>query len=50
MLIRKDPTNSVQMLRIHSKPGTVVHAYNVSYLGGRDQEDHSLRPAWAKSP
>jgi hypothetical protein len=27
----------------------VAHAYNHSYLGGRDQEDHGLRPAWAKS-
>jgi hypothetical protein len=25
-----------------------VHSYNPSYLGGRDQEEHSWRPAWAK--
>jgi hypothetical protein len=24
----------------------VAHAYNPSYLGGRDQEDRSLKPAW----
>jgi hypothetical protein len=24
-------------------------AYNPSFLGGRDQEDHSSRPAWANS-
>jgi hypothetical protein len=27
----------------------VVHAYNPSYSGGRDQEDHSLKPAQANS-
>jgi hypothetical protein len=27
----------------------VAHAYNPSYLGGRDQEDHSLKPAQANS-
>jgi hypothetical protein len=27
----------------------VAHVYNSSYSGGRDQEDHSLRPAWANS-
>jgi hypothetical protein len=25
----------------------MAHAYNSSYTGGRDQEDHSLKPAWA---
>jgi hypothetical protein len=27
----------------------VVHAYNPSYSGGRDQEDHGLKPAQANS-
>jgi hypothetical protein len=27
----------------------VAQACNPSYLGGRDWEDNSLRPAWAKS-
>jgi hypothetical protein len=27
----------------------VAHACNPSYLGGRDQEDRSLKPAWAHS-
>jgi hypothetical protein len=27
----------------------VVHAYNPSYSGGKDQEDHSLKPALANS-
>jgi hypothetical protein len=27
----------------------VVHAYHSGYLGGRDWEDHGLRPAQAKS-
>jgi hypothetical protein len=28
----------------------VAHACNPSYSGGRDQEDHSSKPAWANSP
>jgi hypothetical protein len=28
--------------------GAGVHVCNSSYLGGRDQEDHVLRPAQAK--
>jgi hypothetical protein len=31
------------------KPGTVAHAYNPSYLGASDLEDHSSRPAQANS-
>jgi hypothetical protein len=31
------------------KPGMVAQAYNLSYLGSRDQEDHSLKPALEKS-
>jgi hypothetical protein len=27
----------------------VVHTYNPSYSGGRDQEDHCSKPAWANS-
>jgi hypothetical protein len=27
----------------------VAHACNPSDLGGRDQEDHGLKPAWANS-
>jgi hypothetical protein len=29
-------------------PGSVAHAYNPSYSGGRDQEDHSLMSAPGK--
>jgi hypothetical protein len=25
----------------------VAHTYNLSYLGGRDYEDHGSKPAWA---
>jgi hypothetical protein len=28
--------------------GVVIHAYNCSHSGGRDQEDHVWRPAQAK--
>jgi hypothetical protein len=31
------------------RSGTVAHTCNTSYLGSRDWEDHSSRPAWAKS-
>jgi hypothetical protein len=27
----------------------VAHAYNSSYLGGRNQEGHGSKPAWANS-
>jgi hypothetical protein len=27
----------------------VAHIYNPSYSGGKDQEDHSLKPAWANN-
>jgi hypothetical protein len=30
-------------------PAMVVHAYNSSYLEGRNQGDCGLRPAWRKS-
>jgi hypothetical protein len=30
-------------------PAPVAHACNPSYSGGRDQEDCSLKPAWANS-
>jgi hypothetical protein len=28
----------------------VAHAYNPSYLGDRDQEDHGLKLSWANRP
>jgi hypothetical protein len=31
------------------KPVAVAHAYKPSNSGGRDQEDHSSKPAWANS-
>jgi hypothetical protein len=30
-------------------PGTYGHACNPSYSGGREQEDHGLKPTWANS-
>jgi hypothetical protein len=49
--------NSFYCLRAHAsrrirgrtQPGAVVHICNPSYLGGRDQEDHGLKPAQANS-
>jgi hypothetical protein len=36
----------IEMCLIENKtmPGAGHHAYNPSYSGGRDQEDHSLKP------
>jgi hypothetical protein len=28
----------------------VAHTYNLSYSGGRDQEDCGSKPSWAKNP
>jgi hypothetical protein len=28
----------------------VAHVCNTSYSGGRDQEDHGSKPAWANNP
>jgi hypothetical protein len=42
-------------IKIHSFPekelieAKVVHAYNPSYLGGRDWDDWDSNPAWAES-
>jgi hypothetical protein len=27
----------------------VTYAYNLTYIGDRDQEDHGSKPAWANS-
>jgi hypothetical protein len=35
--------------RARKEPGVVAHACNPSYLGGREQEDHSLKLAHANS-
>jgi hypothetical protein len=35
--------------RVRARPVLVAHAYNPRYLGGRDQEDHGSKPAWANS-
>jgi hypothetical protein len=32
-----------------SELGAEAHACNPSYLGARDQEDHSSKPTWANS-
>jgi hypothetical protein len=32
-------------LEMVKKPAPVAHACNPSYSGGRDQEDHGLKPA-----
>jgi hypothetical protein len=34
---------------IHVRPGIGARAYNLSYSGGRDQDEHVCRPSWANS-
>jgi biotin carboxylase len=35
-------------LKYHCQPGVEAQAYNLTYLGGRDWEDCSLRPTVQK--
>jgi hypothetical protein len=41
--------NMNELYKMHRKPNKsqapVAHAYNLSYSGGRDQEDHGSKPA-----
>jgi hypothetical protein len=37
------------ILKLTHELGTVTFACNLSYLGGKDQEDRSVRPTWAES-
>jgi hypothetical protein len=39
----------VDDIKISIIPGMVALAYNHSYFRSEDQEDHGLRPTWAKS-
>jgi hypothetical protein len=45
-VLEKKKDSTVQAF---NKPVRAAQPFNPSYLGGRDQEDHGLRPAWAKS-
>jgi hypothetical protein len=44
-----DSTSEYVSKRIESSQALVVHTCNPSYSGGRDQEDHSSKPAQANS-
>jgi hypothetical protein len=39
----------VQSQNTTNCPALVAYACNPSYSGGRDQEDHGLKPIWANS-
>jgi hypothetical protein len=41
--------DSMTLGQIKSRPGMVAHACDTSYSGGRDWEDHGLKPTWTKS-
>jgi hypothetical protein len=45
---RKEKYGKTHCIKI-LKPDAMARAYNPSYLGGIDQEDHSPRPAHTKS-
>jgi hypothetical protein len=40
-------SQSTKKKKYSRMPGT--HAYNPSYSGGRDQENHGSKPAWKNS-
>jgi hypothetical protein len=42
-------TSKEKKKKERKKKTPVAHACNSSYSGGRDQEDHGLKPAWANS-
>jgi hypothetical protein len=44
-----NPSTWVAGAGVREQLGMVVHICNLSYLGGRDQEEWGLRPALAKS-
>jgi hypothetical protein len=44
-----DTYENLSFLRVNISQVLVAHACNPSYSGGRDQEDHVLKPAWANS-
>jgi hypothetical protein len=48
-LTQTPPNHSKNMSEIKRQMGTVVYAYDSSYLGGRDLEDPGLKSALAKS-
>jgi hypothetical protein len=41
------PPNLIFYKAIATNQAPVTHAHNPSYLGGRDQEDHGLKPTQA---
>jgi hypothetical protein len=40
---------TITTLKMWTKPAQVAQTHNPSYSGGRDQEDHGSKPAWANS-
>jgi hypothetical protein len=48
-LSSRPSTAKKKNLRKQKAQVLVAHTYNPSYSGERDQEDHSLKPAWENS-
>jgi hypothetical protein len=46
---RKTIRTKILKIKLKKSQMLVAHAYNPSYSGGRDQEDHDSKPALANS-
>jgi hypothetical protein len=45
----KNLSSNPESTKKKKKPVLAAHTCNPSYSGGRDQEDHDLKPDWANS-
>jgi hypothetical protein len=41
-------SNSFKKIQLRLRPGVVVHSCSPSYSGGRNQENHGMRPVQEK--
>jgi hypothetical protein len=44
-----NPSSAFPSIKTQARPGALAQACDPTYLGGRDQEDHGSRSAWAIS-
>jgi hypothetical protein len=48
-VLKEEEVICQNLLKTNASWVLMAHCYNPSYSGGRDQEDHSLKPAQANS-